>query len=167
MRMHTAVSVLALAISLPMQLQAQRRMAGAARPMIPHEPMRRAVAHAAPLVEAGRPPGTVPYVRDGVWYGHAAPDDPRFRLAHPFQFGRFALTGPSHVFTIARVELGARRVWLPGGGFEIAAWDWPVTAPWCWTCDEFVVYADPDHPGWYLLYDTRLGEYVHATFLGP
>ncbi len=44
--------------------------------------------------------------------------------------------------------------------------DWPVTTPWCWTCDQFVVYLDPDHPGWYLLYDVRMGEYVHAEFLG-
>jgi hypothetical protein len=62
--------------------------------------------------------------------------------------------------------LGTRRIWLPGGQFEIADWDWGVTAPWCWTCDQFVVYVDPDHSGWYLLYDVRMGEYVHAEFMG-
>ena len=50
--------------------------------------------------------------------------------------------------------------------FKIADWDWPVAALWCWTCDQFVEYLDPDHPGWYLLYDVRMGEYVHAEFLG-
>jgi hypothetical protein len=48
----------------------------------------------------------------------------------------------------------------------LRASDWLVTSPWCWTCDQFVVYDDPDHSGWYLVYDVRMGEYVHAQFLG-
>ena len=87
--------------------------------------------HAAPLVEPGRPPAPVPYVRDGHWYGHAAPDDPRFHFEHPFQSGHFALVGPSHLYAVTRFDLAARRIWLPGGMFEIADWDWAVTAPWC------------------------------------
>jgi hypothetical protein len=136
-------------------------------PAIPHEPMARAPDRGEPLVEPGRPASAVPYVRDDHWYGHAAPGDARFNLARPFQAGHFGLLGPSHVFDASRIDVGARRLWLPGGMFQIAAWDWAATAPWCWTCDQFVVYADPDHPGWYLLYDTRMGEYVHAEFLGP
>jgi len=174
MRTHTAISLAALlATSLPAQLSAQRGRAMARplmshetfQPPIPREPESRA-AHAPPTFEPGRPRGRVPYVRDGHWYGHAAPDDARFRLARPFEFGRFRLVGPSHVFTVTRVDLGARRIWLPGGGFEIAAWDWGLTAPWCWTCDDVVVYLDPDHPGWYLVYNVRMGEYVHAIFVG-
>jgi len=106
-------------------------------------------------------------VRGDHWYGHAAPNDPRFQLARPFEHGRFGLAGPGHVYSVARVDLGARRFWLPGGfGFEIATWDWALTAPWCWDCDQFVVYDDPDHIGWYLLYDVRFGEYVHVQYLG-
>jgi len=79
-----------------MQLSAQAKHEGGQRPLpaIPHEPIAREPGHAAPPVEPGRPPVTVPYVRDGQWYGHAAPDDPRFHLANPFQFGHFALVGP-------------------------------------------------------------------------
>src|SRR5204863_2978635 len=62
-------------------------------PVIPHEPMARGPGHAAPLAEPGRPPARAPYVRDDHWYGHAAPDDPRFHLEHPFQFGHFGLVG--------------------------------------------------------------------------
>ena len=170
-----------LAMSVPAQLSAQRGFGGdrapvfhgapagrgfSAPPAIPRAPEPRTDGHDGPMFEPGRPHGEVPYVRDGHWYGHAAPGDARFHLDRPFQFGRFGLVGPGHVFRTVRVDLGARRLWLPGGRFEIADWDWALTSPWCWTCDDFVVYLDPDHVGWYLLYDVRMGEYVHAQFLG-
>ena len=59
------------------------------------------------------------------------------------------------------------RFWLPGGYyFEVAPWDWAVSADWCRDCGEdFVVYEDPDHPGWYKLYNVHTGHYVHVTYL--
>jgi hypothetical protein len=182
MHIHTALAITAaafIAAAVPSQASAQAGRGrgggggfrpatggGAFHPAIPREPAARIGAHAAPMFEPNHPASTVPYVRNDQWYGHAAVGDPRLRLERPFQYGRFALPGPSHLYSLSRVDLGARRIWLPGGQFEIADYDWAVTAPWCWTCDQFVVYADPDHAGWYLVYDVRMGEYVHAQFLG-
>jgi hypothetical protein len=135
---------------------------------VPPAPVARGRPDAGPEWEQGREGGRIPYVRGDHWYGHAAPNDPRFHLDHPFSHGRFTLAGPRHRFRVARVDLAAHRVWLAGGfSFEIAPWEWSITAPWCWDCpDEFVVYDDPDHPGWYLLYNIRFGEYAHVQYLG-
>jgi hypothetical protein len=109
-----------------------------------------------------------PHVRNDKWYGHDAPNDARFHLDHPFEHGHFAHFGPSYRYRVLRVDLDHHRFWLPGGFFfEIAAWDWHEAADWCWNCgDDFVVYEDPDHPGWYLVYNVHTGVYVHAQYLG-
>jgi hypothetical protein len=109
------------------------------------------------------------HVSNDHWYGHPSGNDARFHLDHPYAHGRFADVGPEHSFGILRVDVGLHRFWFPGGfGFEIAPWDWGLAADWCWTTcgDEFVVYDDPDHPGWYLLYNMDTGAYVHVQYIG-
>ncbi len=109
--------------------------------------------------------------RDGIWRQFRDRDrdrdDGRYRRARPFEHGRFRFLGPRYRYPVVRIEIGARRVWLGSGfSFEIAAWDWPYAEPWCWQCDQFAIYVDPYHPGWYLLWDLRLGRYVHVRYLG-
>jgi hypothetical protein len=108
------------------------------------------------------------HVSNDTWYGHPAADDKRFKLSHPYEHGRFENVGPSFTFNVLRVDNGHHRFWFSGGfGFEVAAWDWGLTSDWCWNCgDNFVVYDDPDHPGWYLLYNMDTGVYVHVQYIG-
>jgi hypothetical protein len=108
-----------------------------------------------------------PHVNNDHWYGHDAPNDRRFHVDHPFEHSRFEHFGPSYRYSVMRIDQEHHRFWLSGGfSFHIAAWDWPLAADWCWDCgDDLVVYRDPDHIGWYLLYNIHTGVYVHATFL--
>lgn len=108
------------------------------------------------------------HVKNDHWYGHDSPDDARFHVDHPFEHGHFEHFGPTYRYRVLRVDVNLHRFWLPGGFFfEIAPWDWHECTDWCWNCgDDFVVYEDPDHPGWYLVYNVHTGVYVHAQYMG-
>jgi hypothetical protein len=108
------------------------------------------------------------HVANDHWYGHDAPSDKRYKLDHPFEHGHFERFGANYRYQVTRIDRDHHRFWLPGGfSFEVASWDWFICADWCWDCgDDFVVYEDPDHAGWYLVYNVHTGAYVHATYLG-
>jgi len=136
---------------------------------VPPAPTRREPS--APVQEERHESGKVngwQHVNHDQWYGHDRPDDARFRLDHPFEHGHFARFGPSYRYKVIRIDRDHHRFWFPGGFyFEVAAWDWANCVDWCWNCgDDFVVYEDPDHIGWYMLYNIHTGLYVHVTYLG-
>jgi len=110
----------------------------------------------------------VPHVHsNGEWVGHdSGRDDAHYRLDRRWEHGRFpGELGRGHAF---RIDGGNReRFWFGNFAFSVAPYDYDFANDWRWNDDQVAIYEDPDHDGWYLAYNSRLGSYVHVLYLGP
>jgi hypothetical protein len=108
----------------------------------------------------------VPHVDGKKWVGHdTGASDPRYHLDQPWEHGQFSGGfGPSHRWRL--LGGGPSRFWFNGWYWSVAPADAGYCDGWLWDSDEIIIYQDPDHIGWYLAYNVRLGTYVHVMFLG-
>src|ERR1039458_1432250 len=139
---------------------------GPARTPAPAASARRA-APAPVRDQPSHPAAPHVHAANDSWVGHdvVPRNDSRLRLDHPWQYGRF--TGRIGAQQIWRMRGGGRdRFELDGFYFRVAPYEYDYVSDWLWDNDDIVLYLDPDHDGWYLGYNVRLGTYVHVEYLG-
>jgi hypothetical protein len=139
---------------------------GPARTPAPAPSARRA-APAPVRDQPSHPPAPHVHAANDAWVGHdvVPRNDSRLRLDHPWEHGRF--TGGIGAQQVWRMRGGGRdRFEVDGFYFRVAPYEYGYVSDWLWDNDDIVLYLDPDHDGWYLGYNVRLGTYIHVEYLG-
>lgn len=103
--------------------------------------------------------------RDVDDHRHWDSDLERIEEGRRYPHGRYAAV--RHDYVSLSIDLRSRRVMLEDrSAWVVAPYDMPHCRDWRWGQDRVFVYDDDEHPGWYLLFNARLGRYVHVEFFG-
>ncbi len=107
------------------------------------------------------------------WYKHGDRDDyrewdsdhDRVRPGRAYPHGRYEHV--REVFVARRIDYRTRHVFLyDNSDWVVASYDLDRCRDWAWDRDQVYVYDDDHHAGWYLLFNARLGRYVHVEYFG-
>jgi hypothetical protein len=107
------------------------------------------------------------------WYKHHDRDDyddwdydgERIRPGHYYPQGRYPYI--RHVIVVRGFDPRTRHIILyDQSNWVVAPYDVPRCHDWEWDRDRVYVYDDDRHPGWYVLFNSRLGRSVHVEFFG-
>lgn len=116
--------------------------------------------------QQGHPQAPHVHAEDDKWVGHdSGRRDDHYHVDRAWEHGHFeGGIGPQHVWRLR----GGRpdRFSIGSFFFSVAPYDIGYSDGWNWDDDDIVIYDDPDHVGWYLAYNVRLGTYVHVMYLG-
>jgi len=94
-------------------------------------------------------------------------DYDRDRIAPGRHYPRGHYEHVREVFVARRIDYRTRRVVLyDNSNWVVASYDLNRCRDWEWDRDRVYVYDDDHHPGWYLLFNARLGRSVHVEFSG-
>ena len=167
MRTTFSLLVVVALTATPAFAQGRDRQAPRSNPPAASHDMGRAPARGPVAIPHNTP--YVPHVEaNGRWVGHSTGrGDPRLHLERPFAYGRFTGGfGRRHIFRL--VGGTCDLFWFGGYSFGVAPYerDLDYCGGWLWDRDSVAIYEDPDHIGWYLAYNTRLGTYLHVQFMG-
>ena len=92
-------------------------------------------------------------------------DSERIRPGHYYPYGRYPYV--RHVIVVRGFDPRTRHIILyDQSNWVVAPYDVPRCRDWEWDRDRVYVYDDYDHPGWYVLFNSRLGRSVHVEFFG-
>ena len=92
-------------------------------------------------------------------------DHDRIRPGRHYPYGRYENVKRS--FVSVSIDYRTRRVVLyDRSNWVVAPYDIDRCRDWRWDRDDVFVYDDDHHPGWYLLFNSRLGRYVHVEYFG-